>query len=104
MGDKLATFFVFIISSFMLLLYLFTFYRFLDEETSNSEKFSYVPFGAGRHRCIGESFAYVQIKTIWSVLLRMFEFDLVDGYFPSVNFNTMIHTPYNPVIKYRRRH
>ncbi|XP_064613682.1 LOW QUALITY PROTEIN: lanosterol 14-alpha demethylase-like [Liolophura sinensis] len=79
-------------------------WRFLDEETSNSEKFSYVPFGAGRHRCIGESFAYVQIKTIWSVLLRMFEFDLVDGYFPSVNFNTMIHTPYNPVIKYRLRH
>uniref|UniRef100_A0A672FVX8 Lanosterol 14-alpha demethylase n=1 Tax=Salarias fasciatus TaxID=181472 RepID=A0A672FVX8_SALFA len=66
-------------------------------------KFAYVPFGAGRHRCIGENFAYVQIKTIWSTLLRMYEFDLVDGYFPSINYTTMIHTPHNPVIRYKRR-
>jgi len=78
--------------------------RFLEEDVATStEKFSYVPFGAGRHRCIGESFAYVQIKTIWSVLLRMFEFDLVDGHFPDINYTTMIHTPYNPVIKYKKR-
>uniref|UniRef100_H3A3U5 Lanosterol 14-alpha demethylase n=1 Tax=Latimeria chalumnae TaxID=7897 RepID=H3A3U5_LATCH len=57
----------------------------------------------GRHRCIGENFAYVQIKTIWSTLLRLYEFDLVDGYFPKVNYTTMIHTPNNPVIRYKRR-
>nr|XP_019957477.1 PREDICTED: lanosterol 14-alpha demethylase [Paralichthys olivaceus] len=56
-----------------------------------------------RHRCIGENFAYVQIKTIWSTLLRMFEFDLVDGYFPTIDYTTMIHTPHNPVIRYKRR-
>nr|XP_014350652.1 PREDICTED: lanosterol 14-alpha demethylase [Latimeria chalumnae] len=56
-----------------------------------------------RHRCIGENFAYVQIKTIWSTLLRLYEFDLVDGYFPKVNYTTMIHTPNNPVIRYKRR-
>ncbi|XP_071497209.1 lanosterol 14-alpha demethylase-like [Diadema antillarum] len=77
--------------------------RFLDDNKSNSEKFAYVPFGAGRHRCIGENFAYVQIKTIWSVLLRMYELELVDGHFPEINYNTMIHTPLNPVIRYRRR-
>ncbi|XP_072029880.1 lanosterol 14-alpha demethylase-like [Amphiura filiformis] len=77
--------------------------RFLDENAHNSEKFSYIPFGAGRHRCIGENFAYVQIKTIWSVLLRTFEFDLVDGHFPPVNYATMIHTPTNPIIRYRLR-
>nr|AEL12458.1 14a demethylase [Strongylocentrotus intermedius] len=77
--------------------------RFLDESKSNSEKFSYVPFGAGRHRCIGENFAYVQIKTIWSVMLRIFEFELVDGYFPGINYQTMIHTPLNPIIRYKRR-
>ena len=58
---------------------------------------------AGRHRCIGESFAYVQMKTIWSVLLRKYEFDLCDGYFPPVNYSTMVHTPTRPVIQYRRR-
>ncbi|XP_070566082.1 lanosterol 14-alpha demethylase-like [Ptychodera flava] len=77
--------------------------RFLEESASNSEKFSYIPFGAGRHRCIGENFAYVQIKTIWSVLLRKYELELVDGHFPEVNTTTMIHTPDNPIIRYRRR-
>lgn len=97
--------------------------RFLKEESSNSEKFSYVPFGAGRqthfvqrlediksvffgagrHRCIGENFAYIQIKTIWSVLLRKYEFELVKGHFPPVNYSTMIHTPVKPIIAYKLR-
>ncbi|KAH9524509.1 hypothetical protein Btru_027053 [Bulinus truncatus] len=77
--------------------------RFIDPEVANSEKFAYIPFGAGRHRCIGESFAYVQIKTIFSILLRTYEFDLVDGYFPEVNVSTMIHTPSKPLICYRPR-
>ncbi|XP_003222149.1 lanosterol 14-alpha demethylase [Anolis carolinensis] len=77
--------------------------RYLQENPAAGEKFAYVPFGAGRHRCIGENFAYVQIKTIWSTLLRWYEFDLVDGYFPTINYTTMIHTPKNPIIRYKRR-
>ncbi|ESO82666.1 hypothetical protein LOTGIDRAFT_108695 [Lottia gigantea] len=77
--------------------------RFLDPDVANSEKFAYVPFGAGRHRCIGESFAYIQIKTLWSVMLRKYKFELVDGYFPEIDYSTMIHTPKNPVIKYSLR-
>ncbi|KAF7702602.1 lanosterol 14-alpha demethylase isoform X2 [Silurus meridionalis] len=77
--------------------------RYLGDNPAAAEKFAYVPFGAGRHRCIGENFAYVQIKTIWSTLLRLFEFELVDGYFPTINYTTMIHTPNNPIIRYRRR-
>uniref|UniRef100_A0A671W378 Lanosterol 14-alpha demethylase n=1 Tax=Sparus aurata TaxID=8175 RepID=A0A671W378_SPAAU len=77
--------------------------RYLNDNPAAGEKFAYVPFGAGRHRCIGENFAYVQIKTIWSTLLRMYDFDLVDGYFPTINYTTMIHTPHNPVIRYKKR-
>uniref|UniRef100_A0A665TQ23 Lanosterol 14-alpha demethylase n=1 Tax=Echeneis naucrates TaxID=173247 RepID=A0A665TQ23_ECHNA len=77
--------------------------RYLNDNPAAGEKFAYVPFGAGRHRCIGENFAYVQIKTIWSTLLRMYDFDLVDGYFPTINYTTMIHTPHNPIIRYKRR-
>ncbi|KAK0054595.1 lanosterol 14-alpha demethylase [Biomphalaria pfeifferi] len=77
--------------------------RFIDPEVANSEKFAYIPFGAGRHRCIGESFAYVQIKTIFSYLIRKYEFDLVDDYFPEVNVSTMIHTPSKPLIRYQLR-
>ncbi|KAK0136477.1 Lanosterol 14-alpha demethylase [Merluccius polli] len=77
--------------------------RFLSDNAASGEKFAYVPFGAGRHRCIGENFAYVQLKTILSTMTRKYEFDLVDGYFPSINFTTMIHTPHNPVIRYKSR-
>ncbi|XP_061053801.1 lanosterol 14-alpha demethylase isoform X2 [Eubalaena glacialis] len=77
--------------------------RYLQDNPASGEKFAYVPFGAGRHRCIGENFAYVQIKTIWSTMLRLYEFDLIDGCFPTVNYTTMIHTPENPVIRYKRR-
>ncbi|XP_053215301.1 lanosterol 14-alpha demethylase [Podarcis raffonei] len=77
--------------------------RYLQDNPAAKEKFAYVPFGAGRHRCIGENFAYIQIKTIWSTLLRLYEFDLVDGYFPTINYTTMIHTATNPIIRYKRR-
>lgn len=36
-------------------------------------------------------------------MLRLYEFDLIDGYFPTVNYTTMIHTPEKPVIRYKRR-
>ncbi|PNS17809.1 hypothetical protein CAC42_3204 [Sphaceloma murrayae] len=39
----------------------------------------YLPFGAGRHRCIGEQFAYVQLQTILAVFVREFKFSNVDG-------------------------
>uniref|UniRef100_A0A8C5S728 Lanosterol 14-alpha demethylase n=1 Tax=Laticauda laticaudata TaxID=8630 RepID=A0A8C5S728_LATLA len=77
--------------------------RYLQDNPAAEKKFAFVPFGAGRHRCIGENFAYIQIKTIWSTLLRLYEFDLVDGYFPAINYTTMIHTPINPLIIYKRR-
>jgi sterol 14-demethylase len=33
----------------------------------------YQPFGAGRHRCIGEQFAYMQIGTILTTIVRHME-------------------------------
>ncbi|MBE3046175.1 cytochrome P450, partial [Candidatus Bathyarchaeota archaeon] len=32
----------------------------------------YLPFGAGRHRCIGEQFANVQLQTIVATMVRLF--------------------------------
>lgn len=34
----------------------------------------YLPFGAGRHRCIGEQFAYLQIGTTLATMVRTFKF------------------------------
>ncbi|KAK1781058.1 cytochrome P450 [Copromyces sp. CBS 386.78] len=39
----------------------------------------YLPFGAGRHRCIGEQFASVQLQTILAIIVRNFKFRNVDG-------------------------
>ena len=36
--------------------------------------FGWIPFGAGRHRCVGAAFAMIQLKAIFSVLLRRLEF------------------------------
>jgi sterol 14alpha-demethylase len=39
----------------------------------------YLPFGAGRHRCIGEQFANVQLQTITATVVRMFKLENIDG-------------------------
>jgi cytochrome P450 len=39
----------------------------------------YLPFGAGRHRCIGEQFAYVQLGTVLASMVRLVKFTQVEG-------------------------
>ena len=34
---------------------------------------TYLPFGAGRHRCIGEQFAYLQLTIVVSMMVRYFQ-------------------------------
>ncbi|KZT42137.1 cytochrome P450 [Sistotremastrum suecicum HHB10207 ss-3] len=63
----------------------------------------YQPFGAGRHRCIGEQFAYVQLGVVLSTIVRRLEMRL-DTPIPSPDFHTMITLPKKPCnIRYRRR-
>ncbi|KAI0783594.1 cytochrome P450 51 [Abortiporus biennis] len=63
----------------------------------------YQPFGAGRHRCIGEQFAYLQLGTVITTLIRRLEFRL-EGKFPAPDYNTLIVLPKKPRnIMYRRR-
>jgi sterol 14-demethylase len=39
----------------------------------------YLPFGAGRHRCIGEQFANLQLGTIMATMVRELKWRLPDG-------------------------
>lgn len=39
----------------------------------------YLPFGAGRHRCIGEQFANLQLGVITAMIVRQFKFRLPEG-------------------------
>ncbi|PWN51857.1 cytochrome P450 [Violaceomyces palustris] len=52
----------------------------------------YLPFGAGRHRCIGEQFAYLQLGTIISNFVRRFDWKL-DGSFPEPDYTSMVVLP-----------
>ena len=38
----------------------------------------YLPFGAGRHRCVGETFAYAQLGSILVTLVRLLQWEQVD--------------------------
>ena len=40
---------------------------------------TWVPFGAGRHRCVGAPFAMMQLKAIFSVLLPAWDFELAQS-------------------------
>ncbi|TFY80824.1 hypothetical protein EWM64_g3185 [Hericium alpestre] len=63
----------------------------------------YQPFGAGRHRCIGEQFAYIQLGTLLATIVRKIEMRLPTP-FPANNYHTMITMPKEPrMISYRRR-
>ena len=39
---------------------------------------TYLPFGAGRHRCIGEQFAYLQLSIVLYVMVQEFKLSSVD--------------------------
>ena len=39
----------------------------------------YLPFGAGRHRCIGEQFAYVQLGTVLAMMVRLIKWENPGG-------------------------
>jgi sterol 14-demethylase len=90
-----------------------------ENDQSNAEDFGfglvggsarshYLPFGAGRHRCIGEPFAYVQLKTILATFVREFsqlKFPEGSPGFPKRDFTSMIVMPTKPVtVEYVRRH
>ncbi|GAA0166968.1 oxygenase [Lithospermum erythrorhizon] len=73
------------------------------EEDKAAGAFSYVSFGGGRHGCLGEPFAYLQIKAIWSHLLRNFEFELISP-FPEIDWNAMVVGVKGKVmVRYKRR-
>ncbi|GIH80941.1 cytochrome P450 [Planobispora longispora] len=74
-----------------------------EEDVLN--RWTWVPFGAGRHRCVGANFAMIQLKAIFSVLLRDWEFSLAqdpDSY--RNDHSKMVVQLARPcAVRYRRR-
>lgn len=50
--------------------------RYKPGREEDKQLFAWLPFGAGRHRCVGAAFAFIQLKAIFSVLLERYEFGM----------------------------
>jgi sterol 14alpha-demethylase len=51
--------------------------RYLEPRREDlANPWTWIPLGAGKHRCVGAAFATMQLKAIFSVLLRRFTFEL----------------------------
>lgn len=79
--------------------------RFSPERREDRNLMAYQPFGGGKHKCSGNAFALFQIKAIFAVLLRRYDFELVNAPETYVdNYSDMIVQPLSPCrVRYRRR-
>ncbi len=50
--------------------------RYTTGRAEDQQLFAWIPFGGGRHRCVGAPFAMMQLKAIFSTLLRTYTFEL----------------------------
>ena len=80
--------------------------RYIDPRQEDLQnRWTWIPFGAGKHRCVGNAFAMMQMKAIFSVILRDFEFEPVqplDSY--RDDFTKMVIQLAQPAkVRYRRR-
>ena len=66
---------------------------------------AFIPFGGGPHKCAGNAFALMQLKSIFAALLPRYEFELVDP--PETyqdDLSAMVLKPSSPCrLRYRRR-
>lgn len=80
--------------------------RYVDPNQADLvNRWTWIPFGAGRHRCVGQAFALMQLKAIFSILLRDWEFEMAQ---PSDSYRNdhskMVVQLQQPcTVRYRRR-
>ena len=77
--------------------------RYAPPREEDKRPFAYISFGGGRHKCMGNAFAILQIKTIMAVLLNRYDFELLSENVET-DFQGLVLGPKPPVrIRYRRR-
>ena len=60
-------------------------------------------FGGGAHMCSGRRFGFLQVSTIWSILLRDFDMEMTTPV-PKPAYNDMVVGPDGPImVKYKRK-
>jgi sterol 14-demethylase len=80
--------------------------RYIDPRHEDAESpWNWIPFGAGRHRCVGAAFAMMQLKAIFSVLLQDWEFELAQppDTYRNDHSKMVVQLQQPCVVRYRRR-
>lgn len=73
-------------------------------EEHKKNPYAYLGFGGGLHSCMGQNFAFVQVKTILSVMFREYEIESVTGKLPELGYNDMVVGPKGDCrVRYRKR-
>ncbi|MGB0678550.1 MAG: cytochrome P450, partial [Polyangiales bacterium] len=77
--------------------------RFGPGREEDKANFTFLSFGGGRHKCMGNAFALLQVKTIFAILLREYSFESMgDALEPE--FGGVVLGPKQPCrIRYKRR-
>ncbi|MFD7076597.1 cytochrome P450 [Nocardioides sp. NPDC059952] len=80
--------------------------RYIDPRQEDMQnRWTWIPFGAGKHRCVGNAFAMMQMKAIFSVILRDYSFEAaqpLESY--ADDFTKMVIQLQQPCrVRYRRR-
>lgn len=60
--------------------------RFLEGSARDVDPFTWIPFGRGRHMCMGTHFALVEAKAFFVALLRSFDLELSTTNAPAVEY------------------
>ena len=80
--------------------------RYIDPRQEDLQnRWTWIPFGAGKHRCVGNAFAMMQLKAIFSVILRDYEFEMAqpsEAYRDDVS-KMVIQLEQPCRVRYRRR-
>ena len=66
-----------------------------ERNEARGHRYALIGFGGGKHRCLGFHFAYMQIKTIWTVILNEFMVEPLQTEYP-YNPTAMIAWPSKP--------
>ncbi|HJO23800.1 MAG: cytochrome P450 [bacterium] len=80
--------------------------RYNDDRREDARNpWSWISFGGGRHKCIGSAFALMQLKGIFSILLRRFEFEFAQPSESYVNDHSkmVVHLKQPCRVRYRPR-
>jgi sterol 14-demethylase len=66
---------------------------------------TWIPFGGGRHKCVGSAFAMMQLKVIFSIVLRRLDFSLAqpDDTYVDNHSKMVVHLKQPCRVRYRKR-